>query len=87
MMSSIDFDTQGRPDSALFIIQKIMAALKVQFNLTYNPFNTGTSAQPQTKSVDKWESLYNGLKSQASQDTDLFTSDLLSTHAQLLQQF
>ena len=73
---SIDFDTQGRPDIPVYNPENNVAAPKVQFNPTYNPFNTGTSAQPQTKSVDKWESLYNGLKSQASQDTDLFTSKM-----------
>ena len=73
---SIDFDTQGRPDIPVYNPENNVAAPKVQFNPTYNPFNTGISAQPQTKSVDKWESLYNGLKSQASQDTDLFTSKM-----------
>ena len=73
---SIDFDTQGRPDIPVYNPENNVAAPKVQFNPTYNPFNTGASAQPQTKSVDKWESLYNGLKSQASQDNDLFTSKM-----------
>ena len=73
---SIDFDTQGRPDIPVYNPENNVAAPKVQFNPTYNPFNTGSSAQPQTKSVDKWESLYNGLKSQASQDNDLFTSKM-----------
>ncbi len=53
-----------------------VAAPKVQFNPTYNPFNTGSSSQPSTKSVDKWENLYNGLKSQRSQETELFTSKM-----------
>lgn len=73
---SIDFDTLGRPDIPVYNPENNVSAPKVQFNPTYNPFNTGDSAQPQTKSVDKWESLYNGLKSQASQDNDLFTSKM-----------
>jgi len=73
---SIDFDTQGRPDIPVYNPENNVAAPKVQFNPTYNPFNTGASAQPQTKSVDNWESLYNGLKSQASQENDLFTSKM-----------
>lgn len=47
----------------------------LQFNPTYNPFNTGSSSQPSTKSVDKWK-IFNGLKSQRSQETELFTSEM-----------
>ena len=73
---SIDFDTQGRPDIPVYNPENNVAAPKVQFNPTYNPFNTGSSSQPSTKSVDKWENLYNGLKSQRSQETELFTSKM-----------
>ena len=73
---SIDFDTQGRPDIPVYNPENNVSAPKVQFNPTYNPFNTGASAQPQTKSADKWESLYNGLKNQTSQETELFTSKM-----------
>ena len=73
---SIDFDTQGRPDIPIYNPENNVAAPKVQFNPTYNPFNTGSNAQPQAKSVDKWENLYNGLKNQASKETDLFTSKM-----------
>ncbi|WP_025883742.1 DNA mismatch repair endonuclease MutL [Segatella paludivivens] len=73
---SIDFDTQGRPDIPVYNPENNVSAPKVQFNPTYNPFNTGGSAQPQTKSADKWESLYNGLKNQTSQETELFTSKM-----------
>ena len=73
---SIDFDTQGRPDIPVYNPENNVAAPKVQFNPTYNPFNTGSSSQPATKSVDKWENLYNGLKSQRSQETELFTSKM-----------
>jgi len=74
---SIDFDTQGRPDIPVYNPENNVSAPKVQFNPTYNPFNTGASAQPQTKSADKWESLYNGLKNQTSQETELFTSKMV----------
>lgn len=73
---SIDFDTQGRPDIPIYNAENNVAAPKVQFNPTYNPFNTGSNAQPQAKSVDKWENLYNGLKNQVSKETDLFTSKM-----------
>lgn len=73
---SIDFDIQGRPDIPVYNPENNVAAPKVQFNPTYNPFNTGSSSQPSTKSVDKWENLYNGLKSQRSQETELFTSKM-----------
>jgi len=73
---SIDFDTQGRSDIPVYNPENNVAAPKVQFNPTYNPFNTGSSSQPSTKSVDKWENLYNGLKSQRSQETELFTSKM-----------
>ena len=73
---SIDFDTQGRPDIPVYNPENNVAAPKVQFNPTYNPFNTGSSSQPSTKTVDKWENLYNGLKSQRSQETELFTSKM-----------
>ena len=73
---SIDFDTQGRPDIPVYNPENNVSAPKVQFNPTYNPFNTGGTAQPQTKSADKWESLYNGLKNQTSQETELFTSKM-----------
>lgn len=73
---SIDFDTQGRPDIPVYNPENNVAAPKVQFNPTYNPFNTGSSSQPSTKSVDKWQNLYNGLKSQRSQETELFTSKM-----------
>ena len=73
---SIDFDTQGRPDIPVYNPENNVDAPKVQFNPTYNPFNTGSSSQPSTKSVDKWENLYNGLKSQRSQETELFTSKM-----------
>ncbi len=73
---SIDFDTQGRPDIPVYNPENNVAAPKVLFNPTYNPFNTGSSSQPSTKSVDKWENLYNGLKSQRSQETELFTSKM-----------
>jgi DNA mismatch repair protein MutL len=73
---SIDFDTQGRPDIPVYNPENNVAAPKVEFNPTYNPFNTSSPTTVRPKSTDKWDNLYKDLKNQSSHETELFASKM-----------
>ena len=66
---SIDFDTEGKPDIPVFNQQQTddfgFAVPKVDFNPSYNPFNTNPR-QPSVPS--NWEQLYEGAAAQGDND-------------------
>ena len=59
---SIDFDTEGQPEIPLYDPSLNIAPPKPQYNPSYNPFETTSSAH-KDKVIDQWEELYKGLHS------------------------
>ena len=59
---SIDFDTEGQPEIPLYDPSLNIAPPKPQYNPSYNPFETTSSAH-KDKVIDQWEKLYKGLHS------------------------
>ena len=59
---SIDFDTEGQPEIPLYDPALNIAPPKPQYNPSYNPFETTSSAH-KDKVIDQWEELYKGLHS------------------------
>ena len=59
---SIDFDTEGQPEIPLYDPSLNIAPPKPQYNPSYNPFETTSSAY-KDKVIDQWEELYKGLHS------------------------
>ena len=67
---SIDFDTEGKPDIPVFQQQGGdfgFSAPKVDFNPSYNPFNSNPR-QPATP--ENWEDLYEGAEGYSHRSTD-----------------
>ena len=59
---SIDFDSEGQPEIPLYDPSLNIAPPKPQYNPSYNPFETTSSAH-KDKVIDQWEELYKGLHS------------------------
>ena len=59
---SIDFDTEGQPEIPLYDPSLNIAPPKPQYNPSYNPFETTSSAH-KDKVIEQWEELYKGLHS------------------------
>ena len=59
---TIDFDTEGRPDIPVFNPSNATYAPKVNYNPSYNPFRSQSSAKPSTAAPRNWESLYDGIQ-------------------------
>ena len=59
---SIDFDTEGQPEIPLYDPSLNIAPPKPQYNPSYKPFETTSSAH-KDKVIDQWEELYKGLHS------------------------
>lgn len=72
---SIDFDIQGKPDIPLFDGQNGSSAPSVKYNPQYNPF-TSSKSRPSSSSVNHWEDLYEGLKTQSQEETNLFDGEI-----------
>lgn len=92
--STIEFDTEGKPDIPLFDPTRQADLPKVDFNPQYNPFKASSSAPSHTSKVgsgmsgelhtsrmtDQWQQLYEGLDSPAEpQQEPLFVEPTPST--------
>lgn len=85
--TTIDFDTEGKPDIPIFDPKSDTDMPKVEINPQYNPFaelspkpaNSSKSWQPsatdQSRVPDKWEKLYEGLKPTQPQQLSMFGDD------------
>lgn len=79
---TIDFDTEGRPDIPVFNpTQASTASPKVTYDPSYNPFSTHKStAAPMTPHIpsasapNDWDKLYEGIRREPSQETEIFES-------------
>lgn len=69
---TIDFDTEGRPDIPVFNPSNATYAPKVNYNPSYNPFRSQSSAKPSTAAPRNWESLYDGIQRAPSQENTIF---------------
>ncbi len=73
--TSIEFDTEGRPDIPVFNPSAGVGVPKVQYNPNYNPFEE-TSSVPRTHAAPKqWEQLYDGIRQQPVASRPLFADD------------
>lgn len=72
-VTTIDFDTDGRPDIPVFNPEsEFTDAPAVNVNTGYNPFEESAyrqAAATSSRQTDSWESLYEALKQPASGDT------------------
>ena len=73
---TIDFDTEGRPDIPVFNPSNATYAPKVNYNPSYNPFRSQSSAKPSTAAPRNWESLYDGIQRAPSQENTIFPEAL-----------
>lgn len=85
--TTIDFDTEGKPDIPVFDPTADADMPKVNFNPQYNPFTETTpkptsnsggwqpSGMDQKRVPDKWEKLYEGLKPTQPQEMNMFDDD------------
>lgn len=85
--TTIDFDTEGKPDIPVFDPTADADMPKVNFNPQYNPFTETTpkptsnsggwqpSGMDQKRVPDKWEKLYEGLKPTQKQEMNMFDDD------------
>ncbi|MGN0069542.1 MAG: DNA mismatch repair endonuclease MutL [Prevotella sp.] len=55
---SIDFDTQGKPDIPVFKPGETFSLPKVEYNASYNPFDTPSGQR--VNPASSWEELYQG---------------------------
>ena len=73
---TIDFDTEGRPDIPVFNPSNATYAPKVNYNPSYNPFRSQSSAKPSTAAPRNWDSLYDGIQRAPSQENTIFPEAL-----------
>ncbi len=73
-VTAIDFDVEGRPDIPVFTpTSDGFNAPKVDYNPQYNPFKEGDQQVYRRNEVPKdWESLYQGLKPDTSEQKAIF---------------
>jgi DNA mismatch repair protein MutL len=73
-VTAIDFDVEGRPDIPVFTpTSRGFNAPKVDYNPQYNPFKEGDQQVYRRNEVPKdWESLYQGLKPDTSEQKAIF---------------
>ncbi len=71
-VTSIEFDTEGRPDIPVFSQNDDVAMPKVQYNPGYNPFAESSAAPHRQSAPRQWEQLYEGLRTPAAQAAPLF---------------
>ena len=73
-VTAIDFDVEGRPDIPVFTpTSSGFNAPKVDYNPQYNPFKEGDQQVYRRNEVPKdWESLYQGLKPDTSEQKAIF---------------
>lgn len=70
-ITTIDFDTVGRPDIPVFNPADSIAQPETTLHPTYNPFKSThgpSSYKPQTKPDSNWESLYDDLTGNTAND-------------------
>ena len=83
--TSIEFDTEGRPDIPVFNPSDDVELPKVQYNPNYNPFEESSSVPRQHAAPKQWEQLYDGLKQQPVASQTLFDADEDETFAAAAQ--
>ena len=71
-VSSLDFNTEGRPDIPVFSPSDDIDVPKVQYNPSYNPFSESTHAPRASAAPAEWEQLYDGLKKPSATQQPLF---------------
>ena len=79
-VTAIDFDTEGKPDMPVFNQDGDVEVPKVDINPQYNPFKPETTSGKapriptdwsQSKMPDQWETLYEGVRQQPTQEGSL----------------
>lgn len=71
-VTSLDFNTEGRPDIPVFSPSDDVSAPKVQYNPGYNPFSESSHAPRGGNAPAQWEQLYDGLKQKPSPRQEFF---------------
>ncbi len=71
-VTSIEFDTEGRPEIPVFTQNDDVAMPKVQYNPGYNPFAESSAVPHRQSAPRQWEQLYEGLRTPAAQAAPLF---------------
>lgn len=78
-VTSLDFNTEGRPDIPVFNPSDSVEAPKVQYNPGYNPFRESAPAPRTSAAPAQWEQLYDGLKPKPSPQQQFFADDEFGT--------
>lgn len=71
-VTSIEFDTEGRPDIPVFRQNDDVSMPKVQYTPGYNPFAESSAAPHRQSAPRQWEQLYEGLRTPSAQQAPLF---------------
>ena len=71
-VTSIEFDTEGRPDIPVFGSTDEVESPKVQYNPHYNPFEESSPKLHNNPAPKHWEQLFDGLKQKPADSQGLF---------------
>ena len=74
-VTSLDFNTEGRPDIPVFNPSDSVEVPKVQYNPGYNPFRESVPAPRTSAAPAQWEQLYDGLKQKSAAQQQFFADD------------
>lgn len=79
---SIDFDTAGKPDIPVFNPNSNIVTPKVDYNLSYNPFDQTHSEHASSAAPAQWGKLYEGLGvEQKHQEKEIFPESGVSSES------